>query len=128
MTIGNAAFVGVCRKRVVGFGDDYDARGSGKTFEEALASATVADAERKEQVARFVEKVAARNAVTIDGDTITKTWRGTEHVVRRLDGGAFEYLGVRYKSATAVAKAITGARAISGPLFLGLDAQKARVA
>jgi hypothetical protein len=48
-TIGNAAFVGVRRKRSIGFGDDYDARGWGADFTEAFASATRADAERKEQ-------------------------------------------------------------------------------
>jgi len=127
--IGAACFVGITRKRSCGFGNDSDVRGSGGTFEEALQCATRADAERKEQVQRFVASVQQRNTATIDSATgvIRKTWRGVEYVVER-DGDEFLYLGVRYGSATAVAKAITNARAINGRAFVGLDSQNAKVA
>jgi hypothetical protein len=77
----------------------------------------------RNKVARFVASVEARNAVTIDGDTITKTWRGMQHVVRVVDGG-YEYLGVTYRSATAAARAITNTKAINGRAFFNLDSKR----
>ena len=53
------------------------------------------------------------------GAEITKTYRGERLVVRVLQDG-FEFMGLRFESLTAVAKAVTGQPFISGPLFFGL--------
>ena len=37
------------------------------------------------------------------------------------DNGGFEFAGVTHTSLTAIAKAITGAKSISGPRFFGVD-------
>ena len=56
------------------------------------------------------------------GSIITKTWRGREiEVVVREDG--FEHDGQHFKSLSAVARAVTGAR-WNGHLFFGLTARK----
>ena len=52
------------------------------------------------------------------GARLIREWQGVEHVVAVLDSG-FEYQGCKYKSLSAVAKAITGVH-WSGPLFFGL--------
>ena len=54
----------------------------------------------------------------ISGTRLIRAWQGVEHVATVLDDG-FEYQGRRYKSLSAVARAITGTR-WNGPLFWGL--------
>ena len=54
----------------------------------------------------------------IVGTRLIREWRGVEHTATVLDDG-FEYQSRRYKSLSAVARAITGTR-WSGPLFWGL--------
>jgi Protein of unknown function (DUF2924) len=56
------------------------------------------------------------------GTVLTRTWRGQQISVRVLEGGACEWNGVRYRSLTAAARAISGAH-WSGPLFFGLRKQ-----
>ena len=53
------------------------------------------------------------------GEKMTRTYQGQDHVVEVVDGG-FKYQGDTYTSLTALAKQITGYRAISGPAFFGL--------
>jgi len=53
------------------------------------------------------------------GEKMTRTYRGKDHVVEVVDGG-FKYQGETFTSLTALAKKITGYRAISGPAFFGL--------
>lgn len=54
----------------------------------------------------------------IVGTRLVREWQGVDHhVTVRTDG--FEYQGRRYKSLSAVARAITGTR-WNGPLFFGL--------
>lgn len=53
------------------------------------------------------------------GEKLTRTYRGTEHVVEIVADG-FRYQGHEYTSLTALAKEITGYKAISGPAFFGL--------
>lgn len=53
------------------------------------------------------------------GEKLTRTYRGTEHVVEVVEKG-FKYRGHDYTSLTALAKEITGYKAISGPAFFGL--------
>jgi hypothetical protein len=54
----------------------------------------------------------------ITGTRLVREWQGTEHQITVLDDG-FDWEGRRYKSLSAVARAITGTR-WNGPLFFGL--------
>ena len=56
------------------------------------------------------------------GDLIRRVYKGRELIVRVLDR-AFEYDGQRFRSLSAIAKAITGAH-WNGLLFFGLVTQK----
>ena len=53
------------------------------------------------------------------GEKLTRTYRGKDHIIEVVDGG-FKHEGKTYTSLTALAKAITGYKAISGPAFFGL--------
>jgi hypothetical protein len=53
------------------------------------------------------------------GSRLVREWNGRNHVVDVVDGG-YVWKGDRYRSLSAVARAITGAR-WSGPRFFGLD-------
>src|SRR5512147_642159 len=54
----------------------------------------------------------------IVGTRLIREWQGVEHTATVLDNG-FEYQGRRYKSLSAVARAITSTR-WNGPLWFGL--------
>ena len=54
----------------------------------------------------------------IVGTRLVREWKGVDHTATVLEDG-FEYQGRRYKSLSAVARAITGTR-WNGPLFWGL--------
>jgi hypothetical protein len=54
----------------------------------------------------------------IAGTRMIREWQGVEHTVTVLADG-FEYQGRRYKSLSAIARAITGTR-WNGPAFFGL--------
>ena len=58
----------------------------------------------------------------VAGTQLIREWRGVEHTVTVLAEG-FELEGRRYKSLSAVARAITGTR-WNGPLFFGLRGSK----
>lgn len=62
--------------------------------------------------------VAPEVATPATGARLIREWQGVEHVVTVLDDG-FEYQGRKFRSLSAVAKAITGTH-WSGPLFFGL--------
>ena len=53
------------------------------------------------------------------GEKLTRTYRDREIVVEVLKDG-FRYDGATYTSLTALARHITGYKAISGPAFFGL--------
>ena len=53
------------------------------------------------------------------GTRLVRQWRGVEHVVTALADGGFEWDGRRYRTLSAVAKAMTGQH-VSGPRFFGL--------
>ena len=57
-------------------------------------------------------------------DTITRKYKGDDHVITQNDDGQFEYDGNVYKSLTAVAQKITGQKAISGPRFFNQSEAK----
>ena len=54
----------------------------------------------------------------LEGTKLLREWRGVTHEVTVIDGG-YEHQGKRYRSLSAVARAITGTQ-WSGPLFFGL--------
>lgn len=56
------------------------------------------------------------------GTRLVRDWHGVGHTVIVLDDG-FEYEGARWKSLSAIAKAITGTK-WNGPLFFGLTGRK----
>jgi hypothetical protein len=58
----------------------------------------------------------------LPGTRLIREWNGQRHEVTASEGG-FEYNGRRYKSLSAIAKAITGAH-WSGPQFFGLRTAK----
>ena len=62
-------------------------------------------------------------ASLMPGTLISKDYKGERLTVRVLDEG-FEYGGVTYPSLTAVARAVTGSKAINGRLFFGLTDRK----
>lgn len=64
------------------------------------------------------EPVSTAPGTPTPGTVLTRTHRGTEHVVRVLAEG-FEYQGTLYRSLTAVAATITGSHC-SGRAFFGL--------
>jgi hypothetical protein len=57
-----------------------------------------------------------------EGSKLLREWNGETHEVSVLDGG-FEYRGTRYRSLSAIAREITGAR-WSGPRFFGLRGEE----
>jgi hypothetical protein len=58
----------------------------------------------------------------IVGTRLIREWQGVEHTATVLDDG-FEYQGRRYKSLSAIARAITGTR-WNGPLFWGIRSHR----
>ena len=54
----------------------------------------------------------------LEGTKLLREWRGVTHEVTVIDGG-YEHQGKRYRSLSAVARAITDTQ-WSGPLFFGL--------
>ena len=72
-----------------------------------------------EEEARLNGKLPKRSRDRpIVGTRLIREWQGVEHTATVLDDG-FEYQGRRYKSLSAVARAITGTR-WNGPLWFGL--------
>ena len=60
-----------------------------------------------------------KRAALAAGTRLVRQWRGVEHVVTALADGGFEWDSRRYRTLSAVAKAITGQH-VSGPRFFGL--------
>ena len=65
------------------------------------------------------KKAVAKRATPAVGDTITKVYKGEKHAVRVTEDG-FKYGRKTYRSLTAIAKQITGYKAVSGPRWFGL--------
>ena len=57
--------------------------------------------------------------VLAPGTRLIRHWHGVEQVVTAMADGGFEWEGRRYRTLTAVAKAISGQHC-SGPRFFGL--------
>lgn len=58
------------------------------------------------------------------GTRLVREWKGVAHETTVIDGG-FEYQGRRFKSLSAVARAITGTR-WNGPMFFGLRTHRGK--
>ncbi len=69
------------------------------------------------EVARMKRR-QRKNGMPVAGTRLIREWQGTRYEVTVVDGG-FEYEGRRYRSLTAVTKAITGTH-WNGPAFFGL--------
>lgn len=68
---------------------------------------------------RQADRKAARSDATLKpGGRLLREWNGTTHTVEVVDEG-FRWNGQTYRSLSAVARTITGAR-WSGPRFFGL--------
>lgn len=83
---------------------------------EHLEPADGLDADTSE-VARL-ERRRRRDGMPVAGTRLAREWRGRRHEVTVVPGG-FEFAGRRYRSLSAVARAITGAH-WNGPAFFGL--------
>ena len=80
---------------------------------------------RLDALADALDPKAARKRVVsgpVVGTQLIREWRGVEHTITVLADG-FEWEGRRYKSLSAVARAITGTR-WNGPMFFGLRGGK----
>lgn len=78
------------------------------------------------QVRRQLRQKSARADASpklAEGAIIAREWQGRRYEVRAVDGG-YLYDGAAYRSLSAVARAITGAR-WNGPRFFGLRAETA---
>lgn len=78
------------------------------------------------QVRRRLRQRSARADASpklAEGAIIAREWQGRRYEVRAVDGG-YLYDGAAYRSLSAVARAITGAR-WNGPRFFGLRAETA---
>ena len=81
-----------------------------------------AEAKLKELIEEEDRRVKGKQPVRkgdrpIVGTRLIREWQGVEHTATVLDDG-FEYQGRRYKSLSAIARAITGTR-WNGPALLG---------
>jgi DUF2924 family protein len=78
-----------------------------------------------EEEARLNGKPAKRRGDRpIAGTRLIREWHGVEHTATVLDDG-YEYQGRRYKSLSAIARAISGTR-WNGPAFFGLRNHSAK--
>jgi len=69
--------------------------------------------------------VASRATRTLKpGARLIREWNGSSHIVEVVEDG-FLWNGKRYRSLSAIARAITGTR-WSGPRFFGLDPEDAQ--
>ena len=73
--------------------------------------------ERQRQGAR-AQRRKPKSTGPLPGTRLVREWNGQRYEVTAVEGG-FEYAGRKYRSLSAIAKAITGAH-WSGPQFFGL--------
>ena len=92
--------------------------------EKALGGLTIAELRHIEKQARKEERHprSVRAPDVKPGTWLSRTWHGEVHEVVVLDTG-YEYRARRYRSLTAIARQITGAK-WSGPRFFGLHSPR----
>jgi hypothetical protein len=95
-----------------------------KATKKAKAKKPAAKAAGKRASAKAVKPSATAKArdprLPAVGATITRTYKGKEFKVEVTEGG-FRHAGKDWRSLTALARAITGYKAVSGPRFFGTD-------
>ncbi len=99
-------------------------RADGKPHKKAPVKKSKRGATKKAKAAKAAPKRAAKSvAGTLRlpkvGEKLARTYKGREIVVEVTEDG-FKFEGKAYTSLTAIAKAVTGYAAISGPNFFGL--------
>lgn len=76
------------------------------------------DLDAEEHEVRRMERRKRKQGMPVVGTRLIREWQGQRYEVTVVPGG-FEYEGRRYRSLTAVTKAITGTH-WNGPAFFGL--------
>ena len=84
---------------------------------QARLEALIADVETPKNGRRGAKKALNGERLLL-GTRLVREWKGVAHEVTAIEGG-FEYQGRRFRSLSAVARAIAGTR-WNGPLFFGL--------
>ena len=79
---------------------------------------------RKEAKKTTTKKAKAEATVKV-GDVIERTYKGKQLRVKVTKDG-FKFRGKAYRSLTAIALEVTGARSISGPYFFRNAKRKAK--
>jgi hypothetical protein len=108
--------------RPASFGPDLIARQLAYSLQEKASGGLPGNIAR--EIRRAVAELAAtsvspdRPAPLRPGTRLSREWHGRTHHVHVVEGG-FDYRDERYRSLTAIARQITGAR-WSGPRFFGL--------
>jgi len=90
-----------------------------KPAKRTAANASKKTSPKKPTTPAAASQVAGTLRLPKAGEKLTRMYRGKEHVVEVIEDG-FRYEGHDYTSLTALAKEITGYKAISGPAFFGL--------
>ncbi|MEO6247602.1 MAG: DUF2924 domain-containing protein [Sphingomicrobium sp.] len=112
--------------RPTSFGPDLIARAMAYSLQEKAAAGLAGNIAR--EIRRGVAELGAtsvlpdRPAPLRSGTRLTREWHGRTHHVHVVDGG-FDYQDQRYRSLTAIAREITGARWL-GLRFFGLAGSK----
>jgi len=78
----------------------------------------VAEEDEQQRQGAQAQRRKPKDTHPMAGTRLIREWNGQRHEVAAIEGG-FEYAGRRYRSLSAIAKAITGAH-WSGPQFFGL--------
>ena len=113
--------------RPVSFGPDLLGRALSYSLQEKAAGGLLRKVVR--EIQRGVAQLAAtsvspdRPSPLRPGTRLIREWHGRTHHVHVIEGG-FDYQDQRYRSLTAIAREITGAR-WSGPRFFGLAGREA---
>lgn len=99
-------------------------RADGKPHQKAPVNRGKRGATKKAKATKATPKRVAKSVAGIlklpkVGEKLTRTYQGKDHIIEVVDGG-FKYQGETFTSLTALAKKITGYKAISGPAFFGL--------
>ena len=71
-------------------------------------------------IRRQLEQAVAARPAPLEGTRLIREWHGTEHVVDVIDG-TYHWNGKSWRSLSAIAREITGAK-WSGPRFFGVKA------
>lgn len=98
---------------------------SGVAYELQAAQVGAVNRRTKEELVRLKNSSTAKPARRPrPGAQLMREWNGVANIVDIVDGG-FRYRDKKYKSLTAIAYEITGAR-WSGPRFFGLKSRDGR--